>query len=33
LMKKIDLNLGAAFPLNRLGDHFLAVYRRQQSNT
>jgi hypothetical protein len=28
LMKKIDLNIGAGFPMNRLGDHFLAVYRR-----
>jgi SAM-dependent methyltransferase len=28
LMKAIDLNLGAGFPFNRLGDHFLAVYRR-----
>jgi len=26
--KKIDLELGAGFPLNRLGDHFLAIYRR-----
>jgi deazaflavin-dependent oxidoreductase (nitroreductase family) len=28
LMKTIDLNLGSGFPLNRLGDHFLALYRR-----
>jgi deazaflavin-dependent oxidoreductase (nitroreductase family) len=26
--KKIDLDLGAGFPLNRLGDHFLGIYRR-----
>jgi deazaflavin-dependent oxidoreductase (nitroreductase family) len=28
IAKKIDLDLGAGFPLNRLGDHFLGVYRR-----
>lgn len=27
--KVIDFNIGRAFPLNRLGDHFLAVYRRR----
>ena len=26
--KKIDLDLGACYPLNRLGDHFLGIYRR-----
>ncbi len=26
--KKIDLDLGAGYPLNRLGDHFLGVYRK-----
>ncbi|MDA4129472.1 MAG: nitroreductase/quinone reductase family protein [Thaumarchaeota archaeon] len=28
IAKKIDLDLGAGFPLNRLGDHFLGIYRR-----
>jgi len=28
LMKTVDLDLGVGFPFNRLGDHFLAVYRR-----
>jgi len=27
LLKKIDLNLGSGFPLNRLGDHYLALFR------
>jgi deazaflavin-dependent oxidoreductase (nitroreductase family) len=27
-LKKLDVNLGAAFPFNRIGDHFLAVFRR-----
>jgi SAM-dependent methyltransferase len=28
LLKRIDINLGRVYPTNRLGDHFLAVYRR-----
>jgi SAM-dependent methyltransferase len=28
-LKRIDLNLGNAFPTNRIGDHFLALYRRK----
>lgn len=27
--KSVDLNLGRAFPMNRLGDHFLALYRNK----
>ncbi len=27
-MKSVDLNLGVGFPLNRLGDHFLALYKK-----
>jgi SAM-dependent methyltransferase len=27
--KMIDFNIGRVFPLNRMGDHFLAVYRRR----
>jgi hypothetical protein len=30
-LKKVDLNFGSAFPFNRLGDHFLAVYRKNLS--
>ena len=26
LLKKIDLDMGSVFPLNRMGDHFLAIY-------
>ncbi len=29
LWKSLDLNIGKAFPMNRLGDHFLAVYSRR----
>ena len=28
ILKKLDLYLGATFPANRLGDHFLAEYRK-----
>jgi deazaflavin-dependent oxidoreductase (nitroreductase family) len=31
LLKSIDLNLGRGFPMNRLGDHFLAVYRNKSN--
>lgn len=30
--KSIDLNIGRAFPMNRLGDHFLAVYSRRAAS-
>jgi len=29
LWKSVDFKLGTIFPMNRLGDHFLAVYRRR----
>lgn len=28
LLKRLDINFGRVFPLNRLGDHYLAVFRR-----
>jgi ubiquinone/menaquinone biosynthesis C-methylase UbiE len=28
-LKRLDLSIGNAFPTNRLGDHFLALYRRK----
>lgn len=28
LLKSLDLNIGRSFPMNRLGDHFLAVYTK-----
>lgn len=31
LLKSIDLNVGRGFPMNRLGDHFLAVYRNKSN--
>jgi SAM-dependent methyltransferase len=31
LWKSFDFNLGKTFPMNHLGDHFLAVYRRRAS--
>lgn len=31
VLKKLDLNLGKTFPANRLGDHFLAEYRKKSS--
>lgn len=30
--KNLDLHLGRTFPFNRLGDHFLAVYRSTRAN-
>lgn len=32
LWKSIDLNIGRGFPMNRLGDHFLAVYSRRTAS-
>ena len=29
LLKSLDLNIGRSFPMNRLGDHFLAVYTKR----
>ncbi|MEM3656720.1 MAG: nitroreductase/quinone reductase family protein [Thermoprotei archaeon] len=28
-LKKLDINLGRIYPVNRLGDHYLAVFRRR----
>lgn len=32
LLKSLDLNIGRSFPMNRLGDHFLAVYHRKAAS-
>ncbi|MGI0078734.1 MAG: methyltransferase domain-containing protein [Nitrososphaerales archaeon] len=29
LLKAVDMRIGSSFPMNRLGDHFLAVYKRR----
>jgi SAM-dependent methyltransferase len=31
-LKKLDSNLGKTFPANRLGDHFLAEYRKKEKS-